>query len=457
MDSCIFCRNNLNGSDEHIIPQSLNGKLHSKDLICTSCNNKFGANIDYILKDIFNPLLHMCGFKNASPKILQDPDGRKYKMNKGGKIHPIRPILKAYKQGGKLHVNISGERKSTFKMLERTKSKFAKAGIKELSHEILENALPVPPLSYEYKIEVSPLLILALKKIAIEFYAYCGLDIALIQPLINEVSLHAPNMDNVYFGGWHEGVRGIENGEVSHLLILHNDIQSGTLYCYIELFNVICCAIPLTNSYTGKDIAYYYHQDAISSEKKYTPIQLDLGKIIQKTSQYSSGNFSILIGCFIERLEEYKLKKAIEDIISDVRTNVMIEAEKGLIDKELIQDVILERSLPIIAKATIYEFPYLIEDFKDESNNALNFIHSNMSEENYMVFCKANEPLLGVQLYINKLPTYTIESFHKSPYRTINSIKLFSVSVVIKHLGTEEKLYIPHRDFIQWINSSKSN
>ncbi|RYZ18782.1 MAG: hypothetical protein EOO10_25255 [Chitinophagaceae bacterium] len=52
--TCIFCSNPLDGSDEHIIPDSLNGRLHSKGIICSDCNQHFGEKLDPVLKECFS-------------------------------------------------------------------------------------------------------------------------------------------------------------------------------------------------------------------------------------------------------------------------------------------------------------------------------------------------------------------------------------------------------------------
>lgn len=62
---CIFCKKQIDGSDEHVIPESLNGKLHSKTLICKKCNQKFGGKLDPILKETLFMQLHLLGFENA--------------------------------------------------------------------------------------------------------------------------------------------------------------------------------------------------------------------------------------------------------------------------------------------------------------------------------------------------------------------------------------------------------
>ena len=52
--NCLICNETLteaNASDEHIILNSLGGHLHSKDLLCKKCNNKFGKEADAALAD----------------------------------------------------------------------------------------------------------------------------------------------------------------------------------------------------------------------------------------------------------------------------------------------------------------------------------------------------------------------------------------------------------------------
>lgn len=65
-EACIFCTKQLDNSDEHIIPQSINGRIHSKRLICQKCNHDFGTNLDPIIKETFGFLLHVLKIGNNS-------------------------------------------------------------------------------------------------------------------------------------------------------------------------------------------------------------------------------------------------------------------------------------------------------------------------------------------------------------------------------------------------------
>lgn len=66
MQNCIFFGKPNNGSDERIILDCINGRFHSKKIICHNCNsNKFGARIDPIIKELFELFMSLCGLKNA--------------------------------------------------------------------------------------------------------------------------------------------------------------------------------------------------------------------------------------------------------------------------------------------------------------------------------------------------------------------------------------------------------
>ncbi len=56
---CIFCGQPLtrrNRSEEHIIPENIGGKLTSRNIICSNCNNNFGRKIDNFLLETYRPI-----------------------------------------------------------------------------------------------------------------------------------------------------------------------------------------------------------------------------------------------------------------------------------------------------------------------------------------------------------------------------------------------------------------
>lgn len=163
----------MDDSDEHIIPVSINGRLHSRQLICSNCNSKvFGLKIDPEIKRLLNPLLLMIGFKNANSLQAVGIESDRYVVNKNHEIIPIRPNIKVYKKDGKIAVNMVGDKKNTMSLLKKTTEKLEKKGFRQAETKIIEEKSRLPILSLAFKIELTSALVVFLNKIAIEYYAY---------------------------------------------------------------------------------------------------------------------------------------------------------------------------------------------------------------------------------------------------------------------------------------------
>lgn len=127
--TCLFCNNQNDNSDEHIILNSLNGRLHSKEIICSNCNNFFGSELDKFGKDFFNPILLLLDFKNASGIKAEDIDGdENYILKRSSKIQQIKPKISEFKIGDKTLLNIRADKKHAQKLFESQSKKFEKEG-----------------------------------------------------------------------------------------------------------------------------------------------------------------------------------------------------------------------------------------------------------------------------------------------------------------------------------------
>ena len=134
IDNCIFCKKPLDNSDEHIIPDCLNGRLHSTKLICHTCNlNKFGRELDPIVKQLFNTTLLVLGLKNANSVYSETPEGIKFLYNKTGKVSHIKPELTEIKKDGKTYINVTGDKKNAVKYFAKQAAELLKKDINLLS------------------------------------------------------------------------------------------------------------------------------------------------------------------------------------------------------------------------------------------------------------------------------------------------------------------------------------
>lgn len=79
-----------------------------------------------------------------------------------------------------------------------------------------------------------------------------------------------------------------------------------------------------------------------------------------------------------------------------------------------------------VGKLTIYDFPYVVDDYFDEKNDELNYIHSNLREEQYEDFCKKYNIFVGKNIKIGE-EYYVFNSFIKAPFIKKNGTQLIRV------------------------------
>jgi len=461
MEKCIFCGEQNNGSDEHIIPDCVNGRLHSKDLICHDCNSKkFGAKIDPIIKDLFGPLMTIWGFKNGKSFNVQTPDGTEYLLSKDRSTKQVKPTLDIINKDGKTEIIISGDPKNSIRLFEKRQKEFIEKGYKQISISQKEGATFQPPLSTKLNFESSTELKLLLNKIAVEFYAFSGLPIELLSELTASLNLLDETIDNVIFCNFNQEIRKFEDQETSHIITIKNDTETKTLFAYVELFNVVCAIIPLVKDYNGENVNISYKQDAISGERTESNITLNEATtaLLKDNDSISADNpFNVLINLFSQRLKEKEFSKTFEAELAKIKVQLNAEISDGSVTKEAFAEEFTKRSTRMVAELSVFEYPYLIDKFKDEENEDLNYIHSNLKETEYNEFCEKYLFLLGKELAIKEEGNFIVEGFYKQPFMEKNGIILITVYFVLREKRTGKKLYIPYNTFFEGISIKEKN
>lgn len=102
---CIICREEKNGSIEHIIPEALENKKLITKRVCKECNNKLGTNVDNYLTD--HPIVKLIRenenlYGESGKKIkffsaieTDEETGLKYNMKNGKAILQPRMIIES--------------------------------------------------------------------------------------------------------------------------------------------------------------------------------------------------------------------------------------------------------------------------------------------------------------------------------------------------------------------------
>lgn len=448
IDNCIFCKKPLDNSDEHIIPDCLNGRLHSTKLICHACNSvKFGLKVDPIVKQLFNTILLVLGLKNANSAHSEDLEGIKYLYSKTGKVSRIKPELTEIKKDGKTYLSVNGDKKNAVKYFNKRAAELLKKGYKPLKFEIKEINDSASPLRLDNKFEITKEIILELNKIAIEFYAYSGLELPKVRHISERVNVLDAGLNNVILCNWEGEVRGISQQEISHLIVLRTN-ESGTLYCYIELFNIICAYIKLYDN-SDKQIDFVYHQDAITGERLAEDIQLNLDT--EPVNKNEIESFDILMNAMFDRLHERNFSSITNEIFIEIKNKLETEVKDGTLAEKDFNKIYINKCCKVVAQLSVHDFPYMIEDFKDEENHELNYLHSNLQDTQFEKFCELYQNIIGLMIKFPDDGEYFFDSFHKHPYLKRNGITLVKVYCVLIHSETKKKKYLPYRDFFEGI------
>lgn len=449
---CIFCNNDLDNSDEHILPESINGRIHSKKIICSNCNsNVFGEKIDPVLAKLFKPIIHVLDLKNARAIQAEDENGNKYIIQKKGKVKQLKPEIKFENKEDGIHFSIKGKEDDIInyltKRVQRQKKKYnpiKPLKYKKVAVKKIEEKMPI--LSFEYKFEISHTLIIELYKIALEYYAYIGLDINAIKNLLRKVHNFDEDLNEIVFCNFYGEVRMIDQNEVSHIILIKYNKDEKLIYAYIELFNVVCAFIPLVYNYTGNEIDYCYKQDFITGGKLDTPTIISAGPkyIIENQIQYTHEDFSLLINLLFLRHATRSFEENIEQSMDEIFKKVEKEVESKKIKESDLAEVYVKRCSDFIVRSSIYHFPYVIEDFKSEENNYINYMHSNLNESFFDSFCEANKHLIRTKFQFENGELFIFEKFVKHPILERNKIRIVKVFCLLRNDNNMNKRYVPY-------------
>lgn len=454
---CIFCDRQLDASDEHIIPQSLNGTLHSRNIICGVCNSKtFGQTIDVALANLFKPLVHILNLKNARAVVAEDPNGRKYlkKPNKGG-LAPIAPEETIIKHKGVTHVNLSGEPKTIANMFRKRAKKYLQHGI-PVKYQVYKDHSGALPLSMDFDMRVNNDINLSLNKIVLEFMAFNNLPLAAVKNVLSKTSQLAI-MTNVTYCNFTNDVRNFEEEEISHVIAIRVDKSRRLLYGYVELFNLLCAVIVLNDNYDGPEYNNTYVQDALTAERFNRAITLNIGDLLfnDNSADIDNDKLGPLIDSLFERLQGRHIKKALKVGVARIKEEMNKQFPEHHFVKEEYRLKLEEHIGRFIAELTIYHFPYSVSDVSDEQRHQINYIHSSINEELYPAFCEANQHIIGAKFVLPDKTLsryYTLDSFMTVPVAKWNGKKIVKIYCVFKEEITGDKKYYPFKVIFDALN-----
>lgn len=274
--------NNL--SEEHIINNCIGGKLKSTKLLCRKCNTSFGSSID---KEV-DKQLGVYGFL-LDISLDRGEHSEKVKLiTKTGKEKYVGPGMIPYDT---IRIVLSEDKKPTFyvkpKDFESLVAKKKKEMQKE-DHQVKYTQYTEEPIGERYFIhserarEIGEIAFggidyyRSITKMCLNYYLYKGYPIQYCSEVRSFVKGDTSNLGLFYYFPTNEIVHPLSEEEVSHIIHIRGDSENGTLYAYIELFNMQNIIIIFSMNYTGENIDDTYCRDVVQNKELSKNIKLRL-------------------------------------------------------------------------------------------------------------------------------------------------------------------------------------
>lgn len=244
--NCYVCTERItdgNKTEEHILLNSIGGRLKSNYIICKQCNSEFGEDIDSDLSNQLNFIANMLNLKRerGEPQRVsgKSVNGEDIWMEPGGKPSMKKPIIKLDEKGKKLTV-VAPRMKGLKKQLEGLRRKYPTINMDELGKAEVKREY----LSERYHFDQvfgGEKTFRSICKKAVNFYMHYGGKKETISHLIDYIKNGSESDSKVaafYYPEQQQEVIPKNDGEILHSIILKGSSDNRILYCYVELFNL---------------------------------------------------------------------------------------------------------------------------------------------------------------------------------------------------------------------------
>ncbi|MCU8004388.1 hypothetical protein [Shewanella sp. SM96] len=296
---------------EHIIQNSLRGKLTSEDILCGECGGNLNEKIDTDFIKFFSPINELLkgymrrkdhGSNNHSVAILGllfDGGISEFKVNyRDGIISPAEPSYKIDENEKKVSIFANSKIINNYEKIVRIKMK--EAGLNPddfiyLKVEKYKDSIFIPYLGGDVS-DLDSVLSLGYNKIAAEFALKNGIEREDINRAIDIDGngqgkiIYSKNIIPYFaishFEAIHEEFRPLlESNYPSHTLILFTEKKSNgryVLYCYIELYSTFQNYVILNHDYHSH-INITYHQNVLREELVEQEVKADFVASLRQT------------------------------------------------------------------------------------------------------------------------------------------------------------------------------
>ncbi|QBN11486.1 HNH endonuclease [Enterobacter cloacae complex sp.] len=338
MSKCLVCSTEItvtNDSDEHIIPNSIGGRLVIKGFLCRKCNSETGDQWDVELSKQLNLFCLLLGGvtrdRGVTPnEVFSTISGREVRLANEGVMSIAHPQYVNEEVDGKKHFTFTaGNMKQAQQFVRDICSKYPSLDQQELMESLVLNKtyLGVDALVFNPNFggENSGRSVV---KTILAFAAKIGIDPFLCNKAID----YLINDGDPCYGYYYSNDLVIDRAfeKPAHCIAVHAEPNSGYVIGYLEYFGVWRVISLLSDCYSGEEIkdSYYIYPEDSKSGRFDIDIPLDM-KIINSAYNYDKYDEAILHDAFsfflnycqkkdFEREEKSVISQAWNDALNKV-------------------------------------------------------------------------------------------------------------------------------------------
>lgn len=332
---CYCCKeelNNKNSSEEHILLNSIGGKLKSKDLLCKKCNSKFGEKND---SELSKQLLFLSTFLNIQRERGDHPTLKGATTKSGEEIHLLsggipsysKPTVETIADNNKIVINIRARNEKELKQIAKG---LAKKYRQVSADDIITMATHKTGYIKE-PIKVTQTIggdvaLNAISKIGINYFVYKTKQYESISSIIDVLKNDIKN--NLCKHYYPDKLYQKEPKEVCHIIHIESNKSNKNIIAYVELFSSFSFIVLLSDNYNGKSIKSTYCYDLNKNKELIKKISLKIKTVDFNRLPVICGDYCKTITEKINRTVKIGLEKQTDNEISSITSRCIDEILK---------------------------------------------------------------------------------------------------------------------------------
>lgn len=317
---CALCGCNIihsNDTEEHMIPQSIGGRLKVRGFICRKCNSQSGDRWDVELAKQLNALNLLCGVKRerkpAPSQVFNTVSGESLLWKSDGSYTIPKTIVNKEENGSVVNYNVTvSDTKEARKVLKGIVNKHPELNVDDLlSQAVIKQDYLDSPLQVNLQIGGQQAG-RSMVKTALSMVYASGVDTSICN--VANKYICCENSD-ACFGYYSQGelVKGKDESIPLHCVAVKGDPSTGLVLGYVELFGTYQVVLLLSDCYMGEK---FYNSHAIDPVKgEYVEVEVDLQfdiKDVNNIFAYKMVDYDFFIAKFsaiIERAQDESFER----------------------------------------------------------------------------------------------------------------------------------------------------